>query len=135
MIREYSKEDLESLWELYSNCWSNTCPFWQFKDAIEKGKTLIDGLFSDYGFIVSFIDEESPWIWTVVVSEKCRGEGVATGLLKAIEKFYPGQEMHLYVRVDNPAQKLYFDSGYRAVRIVKGIYDSQDALEMVKRIV
>ena len=136
MVRDYNSLDLDRLWELYKN--SLSCPFWQFKEAVETGKTLVYEGVSPigekriYGFVISLIDDD-PWIWSIVVQSFHQGEGIGTKLMAEIESRYPGYARFcLYVKNDNPAQRLYFDLGYRVVDVVTGVYADGPALKMVK---
>lgn len=142
MIREYQSGDMQWLW----NCYKNYLPelnlrspisgFSQFADAVEKDKTFIyNNENINCGFITSFVDEGSPWIWTVVVRLDWQNKGIATRLINKVEEHYKNlgySHICLYVADDNPAQKLYFDLGYRVVRVMKGVYGDKPALKMVK---
>ena len=135
MIREYQPGDIQSLWEFYHNYFPDVS-FAQFADAVERDVTFIDNNERiNCGFIIAFVDEGSPWIWTVMVQRWHRKEGIATRLITKVEEHYKNlgySHICLYVSDDNPAQKLYFDLGYRVIRVVKGVYGDKPALKMVK---
>jgi ribosomal protein S18 acetylase RimI-like enzyme len=132
MILEYKAERINDIWGLYENSFPQPCPFWQFSEAVGKGITIIEGNdYFTYGFLTSLIDNGEPWIWTIVVHPFHRHYGIGRKLIKEIEKRYTGR-MNLFVESNNPAQKLYFDCGYKVIEVVKGIYKDQDALRMVK---
>lgn len=136
MIREYKRGEIAHLASIFDECFPGKIN--QLLDVLEKFKyiVLIEGQAShSNGMLVSILDEGEPWIWTIAVRPDFQGLGRGTELLKEIEKKYPGyKRMSLYVGVNNPAQKLYFDLGYRVVEVLKDIYEDQDALKMVKNL-
>jgi ribosomal protein S18 acetylase RimI-like enzyme len=135
MIRRYTRDDLDSLWELYLNCFPEPCPFDQFSEALNSGTTLVaDSICGLYGGLISFIDQGDPWIWNIFVRPFARRNGTGTQLLKEIEKYYRDSTLHLYVEKGNSAIRLYSDLGYQGVEEVSGIYRENLAIEMVKNI-
>jgi len=141
-IRKYTLSDIDTLWNIYQDCLP-PCHFWQFQEAVKSGETYVyewvspyNGRVSIKAFVISFIDEKEPWIWAVCTTPYFRGRGIASLLIDEIEQFYRDKydRINLYVSVDNPAQKLYFDLGYRIVGVEKDIYESahRNALHMVK---
>ncbi len=77
------------------------------------------------GCLLSEISNGQPYIWSVCVDPTHRGKGLATTLIQTFEKHYAATEYKqpwLHVRVDNPAQKLYFDLGYRVSSFERNIY-------------
>ena len=134
MIREADKTDVYSLVSIYEQCFpgkgyllNNVLLSFDTKTLIYGQKSYADGM------IVSMIDCGDPWIWILAVRPDFQGQGIGTSLLKEIEKYYT-KEINLYVNVDNPAQKLYFDNGYRVKKVLKDIYDGGDALHMRKKL-
>lgn len=80
-------------------------------------------------------DREGPYVWSLAVDSRYRGLGVATSLLAEIAGHYRGLGMGhiaLTCHVDNPAQKLYYDNGYRVVRVVLRYYGADNGLFMKK---
>lgn len=73
-------------------------------------------------------------VYNVAVDEQYRKKGIASELFKTMEDYYKGGGYaYLHVDVNNPAQKLYFDLGYRVYDIVPGFYgDKTLALKMYK---
>lgn len=81
-----------------------------------------------------------PLLWAIGTRPMCRGRGVASRLLDEIVGYYQFQSregvaqyeyIDLTVRVDNPAQKLYFDYGWRVKQVLKNYYDGGfDGLRM-----
>jgi len=73
-------------------------------------------------------------VYNVAVDQQYRNKGIASELFKAFEEQYKGKGYaYLHVDAQNPAQKLYFDLGYRVKDIVPGFYgDKTIALKMYK---
>ena len=68
------------------------------------------------GLIVTWAQDGEGYIASLGVDPKWRGTGVGTELLGLAENFYRAggfKSVVLAVLVDNPAQKMYFDRGYR----------------------
>jgi ribosomal protein S18 acetylase RimI-like enzyme len=66
------------------------------------------------------------YIWSIATAPTSRGCGFASHLLDEIED-YARTTLHqtgigLSTNVNNPAQKLYFDHGYRVERFMPGYY-------------
>lgn len=89
--------------------------------------------------LVSEVSKGSPYIWSVATDPARRGHGLASTLIKEFEKHYTTQghaRAWLHVRVDNPAQKLYFDLGYRIASFEPNLYAPHiHGLTMRKRLV
>jgi len=135
-IREYKEDDLQDLYELYLDCfYDNPVPFWQFKESVEKGRTYVLDYSGLKAFVISFIEDDEPWIWAIGTNQFMRGLGIGNKLLERVEEYYESlnyKRINLFVGQSNPAQKLYFDRGYRIKRVVKDIYKTEDALKMIK---
>lgn len=70
-----------------------------------------------------------PYIWSIATREKYRGRGCAGLLLDEIENFVKyilkdATGIGLMTNVNNPAQKLYFDKGYRILKHQPNYYGS-----------
>ncbi len=77
------------------------------------------------GYLVSSVSKGTPYIYSVSTNPLHRGKGIATVLIKEFEKYYTDQgyqKAWLQTRVENPAQKLYFDLGYRVTSVEPNIY-------------
>ena len=73
------------------------------------------------------------YIWSVATTREFRSRGIASGLISdAIQwcRISGMQRLELTVNVDNPAQKLYFDLGFRVVTIFKKYYGEASGLRM-----
>jgi ribosomal protein S18 acetylase RimI-like enzyme len=139
MIREYSNlsgEDLLDIQSIYREAYPNPPKYQRVEYVVNSGITLIHGEkpYSN-GVLISQIDEGEPWIWSLAVRPDFQEHGIATELITEIEKYYPSyKRMLLFVEANNPAQKFYFNRGYRVIRVVKDIYEDQDALKMAKKL-
>jgi ribosomal-protein-alanine N-acetyltransferase len=80
-------------------------------------------------------DREGPYVWSIAVNPQYRGQGIGWSLLNEITDYYRGlgkEHITLTCHVDNPAQKLYYDNGYRVVRVVQRYYGADNGLFMKK---
>jgi ribosomal protein S18 acetylase RimI-like enzyme len=69
-----------------------------------------------------------PYIWSIATHPGLRGCGLGTKLLREIEEHYRlagCQSISLTCKPTNPAQKLYFDRGYRVENVIRGYYGSE----------
>lgn len=81
-----------------------------------------------FAIVVDYMDNLEPLIWSIAVHPESRGHGLATGMLMDIEKDFialGAKFIRLTVNVENPAQKLYFDAGYRVRNIARNHYLSE----------
>jgi ribosomal protein S18 acetylase RimI-like enzyme len=85
----------------------------------------------DAGKIVSYalLREKygEPYLWAIATDPEWRGKGLAGGLLREVENFVKyilkdAAGIGLATNVNNPAQKLYFDHGYRVIKHLPGYY-------------
>ena len=87
-----------------------------------------------YGFAICRDGERFPYLWSLAVDPEYQGRGVGGNLLREVIKFYTlrkAEEIGLHVHRDNPAQKLYFDYGFRVASVAKGWYKPEgDGLYM-----
>ena len=77
----------------------------------------------------------NPYIWSIAVDKGFQRRGVGGNLLREIIKKYTLQkdlEITLHVHEDNPAQKLYFDYGFRVKRIERDYYNPKNGLFMAR---
>lgn len=89
------------------------------------------------GRIVSYVlvtkDGGEGYVWSVATTKEYRSRGISTGLMQeAIQwcRIAGMRRLELTVNVDNPAQKLYFDLGFRVVTIFKKYYGEASGLRM-----
>lgn len=79
-----------------------------------------------------------PYLWAIATDPTARGQGFASELLDEIARHVSEQGeafIGLATKVDNSAQKLYFDKGYRVTKVLSGFYGpGQHGLFMRKEI-
>lgn len=78
-----------------------------------------------------------PYIWSLATAREFRSRGFAGRMLGeiinwAFDRHYP--HIELTVNVNNPAQKLYFDHGFRAMRVDPRYYGETSGLRMRRKI-
>ena len=133
-IREYETEDLRDVFSINKICHSKPQPNLGLLEQIHKGQIWV-AVEDDkvVGFLLSTY-KEGPYVYNVAVLPEFRSKGTATGLFNMCHEFYKGMGfIYLYVDATNPAQKLYFDLGYRVTSIKEDFYGyKQNALVMVK---
>ena len=88
------------------------------------------------GEIISYVmvvEQPEPYVWSVATKPQFRGQGLATKLLSEAIEWYRikgAKHLELTVNVNNPAQKLYFDLGFRAVQVFRKYYGEASGLRM-----
>lgn len=141
-VREFKIKDAPALWKLYRNEFPNPCPSPNFNESLFGGKCWVYetvGRFDESiikGFVITVIEDGEPWLWCICTQKDSRNRGIGTSLLRRLEEDYRGRyrKINLFVDVENPAQKLYFDVGYKVKKVEKGLYPNGDGLWMVKNL-
>jgi ribosomal protein S18 acetylase RimI-like enzyme len=126
-IRPATNGDFDFLLSMNSDLYPDDyCDVRQFKKAYDHG---VHWVAEDSGKIVaaliSEVEKGTPYIWSVATYPTHRGKGLATLMIQEFEKHYAAlgyEKSWLHVRVENPAQKLYFDLGYRVASFEPNIY-------------
>lgn len=84
------------------------------------------------GFAVCRQDTRSDgmnvYLWSLAVDPEYQGRGVGGNLLREVIKYYTlakAEGISLHVHPDNPAQKLYFDYGFRVEAIARNWYRAE----------
>jgi ribosomal-protein-alanine N-acetyltransferase len=98
-------------------------------DEVELGHSLI-------GFAI-IKNVSQPYIWNIAVDPAWQKRGIAGNMLREIIKRYTlnkDKEISLHVDATNPAQKLYFDYGFRVVSVEENYFEPNDGLMMVRRL-
>ncbi len=88
------------------------------------------------GFAIVRYDEQ-PYLWNIAVDPAYQGRGIGGNLLREIIKKYTLNKsswISLHVNVQNPAQKLYFDYGFRTRAVIKNYFKPDDGLYMIRRL-
>lgn len=91
-----------------------------------------------YAMVVLDAGTGGPYIWSIATEEKHRGCGYAGGLLTEIIEWANAGHyayIELTVNVNNPAQKLYFDHGFRVTQVLKRYYGEFTGLRMRRKLI
>ena len=144
------KEDLERMMEINNSCYSGIyCPPRNtmvdnllLSDVFVARITPADDKTSPVNMIVGFAivrDQEHvpAYIWNIAVDPAYQGRGVGGNLLREIIKKYTLSKsigISLHVNVQNPAQKLYYDYGFRVTSYVKDYFKPDDGLYMLRKL-
>jgi ribosomal protein S18 acetylase RimI-like enzyme len=135
-FRDGDPSDFEAITKLDKASFSWETSDDDFRDAMKNGVTLIADTGEVAAFVIANITNGQPYIWDLVTAEEWRGNGLARALLEEINGHFQEQYSFIWLHVDrdNPAQKLYFDLGYRVQSVEQDYYGEQKhGLIMVKR--
>ena len=140
VIRDYKESDFHSVIEVSRQAFEHPDPIEYTQRSIENGRVWI-AIEEDevVGFLISKLKNSTPYVNSVAVLPAFRGKGIAKKLFEKFEEFYGFQQKSevkifwLQVRTNNPAQKLYFDLGYRVTGFDEHYYGrNEHALCMYK---
>lgn len=140
------QEDFEQVLEIENECFKQ--PYSRKDLEYEFNENPVNKIIvaESEGKIIGFIDFlitfNSSTIMQVAVTNKFRGQGIATQLLSEMEHSFPKEiddiveTITLEVRESNEAAKaLYLKNGYELVVVKKNYYkDGENALYMLKRL-
>lgn len=93
-------------------------------------------MLANYSSILGFIAVQEnlrPYIWSVTVHPDFQGRGIGGNLLREVcqwAKAHNKTSIELHTGVSNPAQKLYFDYGFRVQLVIKNFYGTEDGMRM-----
>ena len=140
------KSDFEIVQQIENECFKEPYSTDELKYEFEENPVNKIIVAESDGRVVGFIDYlitfNSATIMQIAVTKDFRNKGIATQLLKEMEKSFPEEiddlveSVTLEVRVSNkPATDLYIKNGYKIV-VVKSHYykDGENAIYMVKRL-
>jgi ribosomal protein S18 acetylase RimI-like enzyme len=141
MVRDYRDEDFASICAINNASFPNPSPDWYLEEQglrIGKGWVYeVDGKV--VGYIIGKVKYKIPYVFSVAVLKDYRKRGIAKALFEAFELFYSAtqkpENMSFWLQVSqhNPAQKLYFDLGYKVGFVDENYYGHGDhALCMYK---
>jgi ribosomal protein S18 acetylase RimI-like enzyme len=94
----------------------------------------------DENYIIGFAivrNAFQPYIWNIAVDPAYQNRGVAGNLLREIIRRYTlekSSRITLHVNVENPAQKLYFDYGFRVISVEEDYFAPNDGLMMERKL-
>ena len=144
-ITGYKREDFTRLMEISDACYTGIYrpPVETTREMLTISDTLIAREFESdcslervIGFAIVKVTAR-PYIWNIAVHPAYQGRGVGGNLLREIIKRYTlskQKEIALHVNTENPAQKLYWDYGFRVVSVEEKYFNPHDGLLMVRRL-
>jgi len=143
LIKKLVKGDASSVFGLEKECFSSPWPLEQIEYELETNPcAILLGVFQDkklIGYIDFMITFDSATINRLAVANSFRKQGIASSLLKEMERICHTQEepveyITLEVRKSNlAAHSLYLQAGYNDVTIKKMYYDDgEDAIYMMR---
>ena len=132
-IRDYKESDFHSVIEVSRQAFEHPDPIEYTQRSIENGRVWV-AIEDDevVGFLISKLKNSTPYVNSVAVLPAFRGKGIAKKLFEKFEEFYGFQQKSevkifwLQVRTNNPAQKLYFDLGYRVTGFDEHYYGQNE---------
>ena len=141
---EHKMAAFEECFKLQLMCFSpdEQAPRGMMESVFRSGQVfVIQNLPPEYSVIAfAVVDKKhgEPFVWSIAVRPGLRGCGVGSKLLAEIEEYARNQNaagIGLTVQVDNPAQKLYFDKGYRVQNVLKNYYLTGNGLFMRRKLI
>ena len=143
------KDDYERVMEINDACYTGIyCPprelmrnYLTVSDVF-IARHNVDGCDSkpDEDIVVGFAIVRNvfqPYIWNIAVDPAYQGRGVGGNLLREVIRTYTlskNLNIALHVNAENPAQKLYFDYGFRVKSVQAKYFDPNDALLMERKL-
>lgn len=114
MIKEVEEKEIEELYYILVNTFNNKMSLQKFKEfyqlSIENKDTHILGYYKKDVLVGTLLfnilvmpNGKEMTIWNVAVKEECRGQGIATKLMKEAEEF---------AKKDKDIGKIWLFSGY-----------------------
>lgn len=98
------------------------------REQFDKGTVFVSYLSGGRrlaGYAIVTEKNAQPYVWEIAVASLYRGQGYGAALLGEIEVWArenEKREITLNCLTENPAQKLYFDAGYRVTKVLLGYY-------------
>lgn len=145
------KADRARLWEISQKCYvgddlvSTEC----FESTLDVSDVWVAHweygdwspypMLANYSSVIGFIAVEEkigPYIWNVAVDPAFQARGIGGNLLRQACQWLMAHDRNsisLHVNAKNPAQKLYFDYGFRVKAVVPQLYGLEDGLSMVRK--
>ena len=128
-IRDYDLRDFDKIKALNAEGFAEPAPAWFILESIEAGHAWVAVEQDEViGFLIGRPKFNVSYINNLVVTKAHQGKGIATSLISKFEEHF-GKSQNIYSKVfwlqvesNNPAQKLYFDMGYRVSGIDENYY-------------
>ena len=140
-IRLYdgAPQDFDAIRDMHLEAYPDETPDRALSTASKNPTWLLDDGKVIASCLISEISNSAPYVWSVATRSTHRGRGHASLLMNEFEKHYREEgyaRAWLHTKADNPAQKLYFDLGYRVASFEPNCYGvHQHGLIMRKRFV
>lgn len=140
LTQEQKAEKFDRLWYITQECYGpvETPSREKFARLVEEpAGTVFTNSYADvqgYALVTTQLNAP-PLLRSIAVMPAARGLGLGMNLLNELANYYRSQgwqRILLHVRLNNPAQKIYFDAGYRVTKVLSRYYDIEDGLEMEK---
>jgi ribosomal protein S18 acetylase RimI-like enzyme len=147
-ITGYKRKDFERVMEINDACYSGE--YRPPRDTMADMISVCDVFLARHPYfgppdykadgirIVGFAivrNAIQPYLWNIAVDPEWQGKGIASKMLKEIIDRYTqekSKQITLHVNAENPAQKLYFDHGFRVMAVEKDYFKPDDGL-LLKR--
>jgi ribosomal protein S18 acetylase RimI-like enzyme len=138
IVRGYKQEDFPRLLEINDACYEGDQrpPEGKFREMLKTSDVWLAKTSDAPGMIGMKTENRvvgfaivSPtygiYLWSLAVDPAYQGRGIAGNLLREVFLYYRDKketEIRLHVHVSNPAQKLYFDQGFRVYDLAPNFY-------------
>ena len=136
-IAEYNEiTDLEAVKYIYQECFQPPFTVAMLEARLKRAKNSWVYLLNSeiVGYLMLDTDRGMPYLSQVATRSTARRRGVATGLITHAAQYLRGNgapDWWLQTEFNNPAQKLYFDLGFRVSGFQKHLYGTlQHGIEM-----
>ena len=146
ITKGYKPEDVPTLFEINDLCYSGVerPSATQFRGMLghdvfvcKIDHDLVSGIEGIVGFAICRQDVHPSYLWSIAVHPQFQNRGVGGNLLREVIKYYSlryERKIGLHCKPTNPAQKLYFDYGFRVKSVEKNWYLTEDALYMEREL-
>jgi ribosomal protein S18 acetylase RimI-like enzyme len=132
IVKGYKKDEMNRLLAISDACYHgderpNKSQFYDMLKTSECFK-WVDGSRFNIGEPIkgfALVNEHycvCPYLWSICVIPYNQNSGIGTQLLEYVKAAYNDSPILLHCRADNPAQKWYFDHGFRVTDVEKDYY-------------
>jgi ribosomal protein S18 acetylase RimI-like enzyme len=137
------REDFERVMEINDACYSGDfrpprdvmADMISVSDVFLARHTLAAGGILGFAIVRNVTD---PYLWNIAVDPQWHGGGIGGKMLDHIIDRYTktgySMKITLHCNEKNPAQKLYFDHGFRVTAVVQNYFNPDSGLLMERRL-